>query len=62
MPTVSPAGRDRARRHDQALDADRARNGNDRNRDAADTRPPAGLSDAASLRLPNTNQRKVAGR
>ena len=59
MPTVSPAGRDRARRHDQALDEARAAAGTDRNRDAADTQIPPALSDDASLRLPNTNQRKV---
>jgi hypothetical protein len=57
--TVSPGGRDRARRHDQALDRARADAGQDRNRDAADTQPPPALSDAESLALPNTNQRRV---
>jgi hypothetical protein len=59
MPTTSAAGRDRARRHDQALDAERVRTGQDRNRAAADTQPRPALSDAESLALPNTNQRRV---
>jgi hypothetical protein len=37
---VSPAGKDRARRHDQALDRARAEAGNDRNRNAADQQIP----------------------
>jgi hypothetical protein len=59
---ISPAGRDRAARTDRDLDEDRRRIGADRNRDAADSRIRPALSDEASLRLPNTNQRKVAGR
>jgi hypothetical protein len=59
MPSSSPAGRDRARRHDQALDADRARNGNDRNRDQADRPGPGGLDPAVSRRLPNTSNGRV---
>jgi hypothetical protein len=58
--TVSPAGQGRARRHDQALDRARADAGNDRNRDAADQQPPAGLDPAVSRRLPNTNPGKVS--
>ena len=59
---VSPAGRDRAERIDQALDEDRRARGDDRNRLAADTRISPALSDEESLRLPNTNPRRVAGR
>jgi len=59
---VSPAGRDRAERIDRALDEDRRARGDDRNRLAADTRIAPALSDEESLALPNTNQRKVAGR
>ena len=60
MPTVSPAGRDRARRHDQALDRARADAGQDRNRDAADRPGPGGLDQDVSRRLPNTNPGKVS--
>jgi hypothetical protein len=60
MPTtISPAGRDRARRHDQALDRARADAGNDRNRDAADRPAAGGLDPAVSRRLPNTNNGRV---
>jgi hypothetical protein len=59
---ISPAGRDRAARTDRALDDDRRRTGNDRNRDQADSQTAPALSDEASLALPNNNQRKVAGR
>jgi hypothetical protein len=45
MPTVSPAGRDRAKRHDQALDDNRQATGADRNRAAADSRTQPALSD-----------------
>jgi hypothetical protein len=58
--TISPAGRDRARRHDRALDRARADAGQDRNRDAADRPGPGGLDPGRSLRLPNTNPRRVA--
>lgn len=57
--TLTPAGQGRARRLDQAKDADRQAAGNDRNRDAADTQLWPGLSDSVSLALPNTNQRRV---
>jgi hypothetical protein len=60
MPSSSHAGRDRARRHDQALDRARADAGQDRNRDAADRPGPGGLDPDRSLRLPNTNRRRVA--
>jgi hypothetical protein len=59
MPTVSPAGRDRARRHDQALDRARADAGNDRNRQAADKPGPGGLDQDVSRRLPNSAQGTV---
>ena len=58
--TVSPAGRDRARRHDQALDEDRRRVGNDRNRNAADRQGPGGLDQDTSRRLPGTHNGRVS--
>jgi hypothetical protein len=61
MPTtISPAGRDRARRHDQALDRARADAGQDRNRDAADRAGPGRLDQDVSRRLPNTSNGRVA--
>jgi hypothetical protein len=60
MPSTSPAGRDRARRHDQALDRARAAAGQDRNRDAADRPGPGGLDQTVSRRLPNTHNGRVA--
>ena len=60
MPSsISPAGRDRARRHDQALDRARADAGQDRNRDQADRPGPGGVDPAVSRRLPNTNNGRV---
>lgn len=58
---VSPAGKDRARKADQALDQARRDAGNDRNRAAADRQIPDSHGDQ-SLDLPNVNNRKVAGR
>jgi len=59
---ISPAGADRAARTDRALDEERRRVGVDRNRDAADSQTTPAVSDEATLALPNTNNRKVAGR
>jgi len=59
---ISPAAGDRPERTDQALDAERRRVGTDRNRDQADTRVEPALGAEESLRLPNTNNRTVAGR
>jgi hypothetical protein len=56
---ISPAGKDRLRRLDQALDEERRRVGNDRNRRAAD-RELADAHDDQSLDLPNIDPRKVA--
>jgi hypothetical protein len=56
---LSPAGKDRARKADQALDRARAEAGNDRNRDAADTQGPSGLDQATSRRLPNAGNGRV---
>jgi acyl-CoA reductase-like NAD-dependent aldehyde dehydrogenase len=52
---MSLAGRDRARRHDQALDDDRRSRGVDRNRDAADQRlEPSHGDPPRSRNTPNT--------
>jgi hypothetical protein len=56
----SSAGKDRARKIDQALDRARAEAGNDRNRNAADTQGPGGLDQDPSRRLPGTHNGKVA--
>jgi hypothetical protein len=53
---VSPASSDRARRLDEALDAERARGGADRNRDAADQQMP---DNRERLRTPGTNPGRV---
>jgi hypothetical protein len=53
---VSPAGKGRARKADQALD--QARAGQDQNRDAADQQLPPSHGDK-SLHHPNTNNRRV---
>ena len=58
---ISPAAADRGRRLDRDLDAERARIGSDRNIQAADQQLEPSHGDK-SLGLPNTNQRKVAGR
>jgi len=55
----SPASKDRPAAADRALDANAA--GRDKNRAAADRQVPDSHGDR-SLGLPNTNQRKVAGR
>jgi len=57
---VSPAGRDRAERIDQALDEDRRARGDDRNRDAADQRlGPSHGDPPRSRNTPNTNPGRV---
>ena len=58
---ISPAAADRGRRHDQALDEERRRIGADRNIAGADQQVPPSHGDK-SRNLPNTNNRKVAGR
>jgi hypothetical protein len=55
---LSPAGKDRARKADQALDENRRAAGNDRNRDAADQQLEPSHGDK-SLDHPNTNNRRV---
>jgi hypothetical protein len=57
--STSPASAARARRVDQALDDERARVGNDRNRDRADRQVPPSHGDK-SLRLPGTHNGRVA--
>jgi hypothetical protein len=58
---VSLAGKDRARKADQALDRARTEAGNDRNRNAADRPGPGGLDQDVSRRLPNTHNGRVQG-
>lgn len=58
MPT-SPASGDRARRRDRILDEERARVGNDRNRERADRQVPPSHGDK-SKSLPGTHNGKVA--
>jgi hypothetical protein len=55
---VSPAGKDRLRRLDQALDEERRRVGNDRNRAAADRQVPDPVGDQR-LAHPGVNNRRV---
>jgi hypothetical protein len=52
----SPASKDRPRKLDQALDEDRRRSGNDRNRAAADRQIP---QDDQRLNHPGVNNRRV---
>jgi hypothetical protein len=54
---VSPAGTDRARRLDQALDVDRQ--GRDRNRNAARQLPPSHGDPPRGRALPNTGNGRV---
>lgn len=56
----SPAGKDRARKADEALDQARRAAGNETNRNAADTQGPGGLDQDTSRRLPGTHNGKVA--
>jgi hypothetical protein len=56
--TLSIAGAERARRHDQALDEGRADRG--RVRDAAHEQLPPSHSDPASRDVPNTHNGRVA--
>jgi hypothetical protein len=55
---LSPAGRARARRLDQALDQDRAAHRPDHNRDRA-TPHPASHADPGSRTLPGTHNGRV---
>jgi hypothetical protein len=58
---LSPAGRDRAERHDQALDEERRRIGIDRNRDQADQQlEPSHGDPPRSRHVPNTGNGRVA--
>jgi hypothetical protein len=57
---VSPAGRDRAERTDQALDEERRRVGVDRNRDAAGRLEPSHGDPPRSRHVPNTGNGRVA--
>jgi hypothetical protein len=56
---VSPAGRDRAKSIDQALDEDRRARGDDRNRNAAGRLEPSHGDPPRSRTTPNTGNGRV---